>query len=65
MSSWWPTCHISIRLAHMSAQHGMIFLDETQNGALPHGHRKPLPLGYCFSFVVVRVIISLYYILGC
>jgi hypothetical protein len=30
----------------------------------PHGHQKPSPLGYCFGFVVVRVIISLYDVLG-
>jgi hypothetical protein len=58
----WPTCQLSLE---------WIFLDETKNGAKidfepwPHGHRKPLPLGYYFGFVVVRVIISLYYVLGC
>jgi hypothetical protein len=29
-----------------------------------HGYRKRLPLGYCFIFVIVRVIMVLYYALG-
>jgi hypothetical protein len=33
MSPWWPTWHIGVRLAHMSAQLSMNFLDETQNVA--------------------------------
>jgi hypothetical protein len=50
MALWWPTWHISIRVANRSCQ---------------HGHWKPLPLGYCWGFVVMWVNVSLYYVLGC
>jgi hypothetical protein len=57
----------------MSAQLGTKkFLDETQKGC-GNGVRtrdrmvieRLLPLGYYFGFVVVRVSIPLYYVLGC
>jgi hypothetical protein len=74
MSPLWPTGHIGVMVAHMSAQLGMKFYFFRRNSKgcgewglnpQPHGHRKPLPLGYCFSFVVMRVSMSLYYVLGC
>jgi hypothetical protein len=68
MPFWWPTWHIGVRLANMSAQLGVNFFRRNSkwgSNPQPHGHHKPLPLGYCFDCVVVRVIISLYYVLGC
>jgi hypothetical protein len=66
MPSWWPTRHIGVRLAHMSTQLGTKLKMVQKRGLnpRPYGHWKPLPLDYYFSFVVVRVIVSLYYALG-
>jgi hypothetical protein len=53
----------------MSTWVELLFLNIIQNGKQesnpwPHGYMKSLPLGYCFDFIIVRVIIVLYYALG-